>query len=55
MNHDDAFCRNRLLGLALLIERGQVDREFAESDVPIADRRALIVKRIRELADAIEQ
>lgn len=54
MNHDAAFTRNRLLGLALQLERGQLDHEFAESEAPIAERRELIVRRIRELADRFE-
>lgn len=53
-SHDREFRRNRLRGLALQIERGQVDGEFAECDAPISPlSRALMVKRIRELADTI--
>ena len=53
MNHDRAFTRNRLAGLALLFERGELDKEFAAAEVPIADMRAVVVQRIRELADSI--
>lgn len=53
MNHDCTFARNRLAGLALQLERGQLDHEFADSEVPIAERRALIVRRVRELGDKI--
>lgn len=54
MNHDLAFTRNRLLGLALQFERGEMDREFAAAEMPVAEMRAAVVQRIRQLADAIE-
>ena len=54
MNHNRTFAGNRLRGLALQLERGQLDHEFAESGVPVAERRELIVRRIRQLADKSE-
>lgn len=55
MNHDFIHKANRLRGLALQIERGEVDRDFAESAVPIAERRDLIVQRMRDLAAELER
>lgn len=54
MNHDRTFVSNRLRGLADQFESGILDHEFAAAQVPIADIREATVRRIRELADAIE-
>lgn len=54
MNHDRAFTSNRLLGLALQFERGELDAEFAAAEVSIADLRSLVADRIRQLADAVD-
>lgn len=54
MNHNAEFRRNRLLGLALAFERGELDKEFAAAEVSISDLRSTVAQRIRELADAIE-
>lgn len=53
MNHNLAHKAFRLRGLALQLERGQLDAEFAAAEVPIADMREAVVHRIRQLADAI--
>lgn len=43
-----------LRGLAAQFERGELDQEFAEAQVPIADMRETVVQRIRQLADTLE-
>ena len=54
MNHNRTFLTNRLRGLALQFERGQLDAEFTAAEVPISDMRSTVAERIRQLADAIE-
>lgn len=54
MSHDRIFAGNRLRGLALLFERGQLDAEFAAADAPLDGMREAVVRRIRELAGVIE-
>ena len=53
MNHNRAFTCTKLRNLALQFERGALDMEFAEAQVPITALREVVVQRIRELADAI--
>lgn len=54
MNHNRTFACNRLRGLALLFERGELDAGFTAAELPIAAIRESVVRRIRELADVIE-
>ena len=54
MSHDATHKVGRLRNLALLFERGELDREFAAADVSIADMRETVARRIRQLAEAIE-
>lgn len=54
MNHDRIGKANRLRSMALRFERGELDAEFAEAQVPIADMRETVVQRIRQLADTLE-
>ena len=54
MNNDDAHKAVRLRNLALLFDRGELDKEFAAAEVPIADMRETVARRIRQLAEAIE-
>lgn len=54
MNHELAAKVIRLKNLALQYERGDLDAEFAAAKAPVADMRATVVQRLRELADALE-
>ena len=54
MNHDRAFARTMLQNLALLFERGQCDRDFADLGIDISEMRASLAEGIREIADAVE-
>lgn len=55
MNHDHRHARNRLLGVLLQSERGQLDPSLSEAGLPVAVLiRAILVERIREVADAVE-
>lgn len=54
MNHNLAFAATRLRNTALLFERGECDRDFAELGIDITDKRESVAERIRQLADAIE-
>lgn len=54
MNHDHLHKAARLYGLALQLERGELDKEFAASDVPLVVRKELIAARVRRLADLLQ-
>jgi hypothetical protein len=57
MNHDREFCSNRLRGLALQFERKEMDQEFTaaiEAGVDVRPLRETMIRRLRELADALD-
>lgn len=55
MNHDRLHKAARLRGLAMQLERRQLDADLAEAEVTVNDNlRAVAVERIRMLADVLE-
>lgn len=57
MNHDRAHQLARLRGLVLQAERGELDKDFTaavEAGCDVAPLREAMIRRIRQLADAIE-
>ncbi len=52
MDHNRAFARNRLRGLALQLARGMSDRDFAELGLVIVHKQTL-AESIRKVADAV--
>ena len=54
MNHERAAKATSLRNLATQYERGDLDANFAAAEAPIADMRATVARRLREVADVIE-